>query len=392
MEEKDPTELIREVQSEQQQRRERAVSALEWFLDGRVGEFYPRDEVAETLSAVLDVETPVADTAIADVVGDVVDPVQQVVKDRSRYVGILDYRVFEDAGAYGYVDFDDRKGKRKRVVCARCVEKHDYDELVRHATQGEGTVPPDATWDALVDVVTDHYTEAHTHPPDQIEPGASLVNGTTVGGNTAYHTGNLADRGAVNFTPSTNNQTIPEGYHNGNGTVEGDADLAGGNIKNGVSIFGVTGSLDTNYTTTVTDGTGTTIDTFSQGGDETYQVNTSVNEGPTKTITVIGRATTDSQGESEDTTFTYTAPPNLNGDADYTFNGSASFRRILVNGTEVENKDSPDTGTISVSTGDEVKLRQGINFGNSGGQTVETLVTFNMFSNPTASIDGVFQV
>lgn len=392
MEQKDATELIREVQSEQQQRRERAVSALEWFLDGRVGKFYPRDKVAEALSAALDVETPVADTAIADVVGDVVDPVQQVMKDRSRYVGILDYRVFEEAGAYGYVDFDDRKGERKRVVCARCVEKYDYDELVRHATQGEGTAPPDATWDTLVDVVTDHYTDAHTHSPDQIEPGASLVNGTTIGGNTAFHTGNLADRGAVNFTPSTNNQTIPKGFHNGNGTVEGDGNLVGGNIKNGVSIFGVTGSLDTNYTTTVTDGTGATISSFSQSRDETYQVNTSVDEGPTKTITVIGRVTTDNQGDADNTSFTYTAPPNLNGDADYTYNGNADFRTISRNGTIIEDTDSPDNGSFSVSTGDQIKLEQGINFGDAGGQTVETLVTFNMFSNPTANIDSVFQV
>ena len=47
---------------------------------------------------------------------------------------------------------------------------------------------------------------------------------------------------AITITPSTTNQTIIAGYHNGNGTVTGDADLIEGNIRSGVNIFGVEGN------------------------------------------------------------------------------------------------------------------------------------------------------
>lgn len=56
-------------------------------------------------------------------------------------------------------------------------------------------------------------------------------------------TGTMPDNGAVNFTPGTSAKTISEGYHNGSGTVAGDADLVPGNISSGVAIFGVTGTV-----------------------------------------------------------------------------------------------------------------------------------------------------
>jgi hypothetical protein len=76
------------------------------------------------------------------------------------------------------------------VVCARCVEKHRYDENITHATQGEGSSKPDATWQGLLDKVTSHYATNHSAAPSKIEPGASLVSGTTISGNTAFHAGN----------------------------------------------------------------------------------------------------------------------------------------------------------------------------------------------------------
>lgn len=54
--------------------------------------------------------------------------------------------------------------------------------------------------------------------------------------------GTMTNRGAVTITPATNQQTIAQGYHNGAGYVEGDADLVGSNIISGVNIFGIAGS------------------------------------------------------------------------------------------------------------------------------------------------------
>jgi hypothetical protein len=55
--------------------------------------------------------------------------------------------------------------------------------------------------------------------------------------------GTMPDNGAVTIVPTTTQQTIAMGYHNGSGYVEGDADLVAGNIKGGVSVFGVDGAL-----------------------------------------------------------------------------------------------------------------------------------------------------
>lgn len=54
--------------------------------------------------------------------------------------------------------------------------------------------------------------------------------------------GIMPDNGAVIITPSTVNQTIANGRHNGGGYVKGDANLIASNIISGKSIFGVAGS------------------------------------------------------------------------------------------------------------------------------------------------------
>lgn len=54
-------------------------------------------------------------------------------------------------------------------------------------------------------------------------------------------TGTMPNNGAVVITPSAINQAISEGYHNGEGYVEGDSNLKTENIKAGTSIFGVKG-------------------------------------------------------------------------------------------------------------------------------------------------------
>lgn len=52
-----------------------------------------------------------------------------------------------------------------------------------------------------------------------------------------------SNQGTIIITPSTQNQTIPKGFHSGSGYVKGDPNLIANNIRNGVSIFGVVGSF-----------------------------------------------------------------------------------------------------------------------------------------------------
>lgn len=73
---------------------------------------------------------------------------------------------------------------------------------------------------------------------------ADLLSGKTAFVDSGDITGTMSNRGAVIVTPSTVNQTISAGYHNGSGYVVGDTDLVAANIKKGVDIFGISGSYD----------------------------------------------------------------------------------------------------------------------------------------------------
>lgn len=72
--------------------------------------------------------------------------------------------------------------------------------------------------------------------PEEVLEGRTFTNKDTVNA-----PGTMPDRGAVTITPTTVDQNIPEGYHNGSGAVVGDPNLISGNIRAGATIFGVSG-------------------------------------------------------------------------------------------------------------------------------------------------------
>ena len=73
---------------------------------------------------------------------------------------------------------------------------------------------------------------------------AGYVASGTAGTSSVSLSASVTTKAAATITPSTSNQTIAAGtYLTGAQTISGDANLQSGNIKSGVSIFGVNGSL-----------------------------------------------------------------------------------------------------------------------------------------------------
>lgn len=63
-------------------------------------------------------------------------------------------------------------------------------------------------------------------------------------------TGNIPKKGSVTITPGTTNQTIPTGYYD-SVVIKGDSNLKAENIKYGVSIFNVRGTVRTEQTVSI---------------------------------------------------------------------------------------------------------------------------------------------
>lgn len=84
---------------------------------------------------------------------------------------------------------------------------------------------------------------AGTYTSDANAAAGHILSGRTAYVNGSKITGTIPSKGAATYTPGTTNQTIAAGnYLSGAQTIKGDGNLAAGNIRKGVSIFGVSGS------------------------------------------------------------------------------------------------------------------------------------------------------
>lgn len=105
------------------------------------------------------------------------------------------------------------------------------------------TTAADATFQQMADNIGQIQTGPDTS--DATATAGDILSGKTAYGASGKLTGTIPSQNAVTITPGTTQQTaIPAGtYAAGAATVEGDANLVPGNIAEGVSIFGVTGTF-----------------------------------------------------------------------------------------------------------------------------------------------------
>lgn len=77
-----------------------------------------------------------------------------------------------------------------------------------------------------------------------LDSGAKMLSSVTAYANGVKYTGSITSKAAATYTPTTSDQTISSGqYLSGAQTIKGDPNLQASNIANGVTIFGVEGSL-----------------------------------------------------------------------------------------------------------------------------------------------------
>ncbi|PYI52556.1 hypothetical protein [Paenibacillus flagellatus] len=71
---------------------------------------------------------------------------------------------------------------------------------------------------------------------------AQVLTGYTASNSSGGFSGSMPNNGAPTWVPGTSSQNLAAGYYSG-GTIIGDSDLVASNIRSGVNIFGVVGSL-----------------------------------------------------------------------------------------------------------------------------------------------------
>ena len=114
------------------------------------------------------------------------------------------------------------------------------------------TITPDNGYDGLSSVTVEAMPTAALGTPAISVDSAGKITATVQQVSAGYveagsksATKQLTTKGAATITPGTSDQTIASGtYLTGAQTIKGDANLVAGNIKSGVSIFGVAGSFE----------------------------------------------------------------------------------------------------------------------------------------------------
>lgn len=182
-----------------------------------------------------------------------IDPIENITLGTTRYVGTVSYDGTNIVGAYLY--------KASTYGSATST----YSDTAYSYTYANGTLTITSDGATTGGYFVSGITYRLIYITDTLTPGETGGSGGTSGtdtsdatavaadilkGKTAYVkgvkvTGTIESQAAQTITPGTTDKTIASGkYLTGTQTIKGDSNLKAENIKKGVSIFGVSGSLE----------------------------------------------------------------------------------------------------------------------------------------------------
>ena len=137
-------------------------------------------------------------------------------------------------------------------------------QTTKSVSSGSATGPSSlSASSATVTTGTNTITLTKTGVTTTPTVSAGYVSSATSSTATVALTASVTTKGATTYTPGTTDQTISSGtYLTGTQTISGDSDLVAGNIKQGITIFGVEGTYS---------GAGSTIDSLTVTPSESEQ-------------------------------------------------------------------------------------------------------------------------
>lgn len=199
---------------EQKRTEKKLLRPVAEFFHEHEGKLFERYEAIDKLVSspkINSTDKRILARVIGNLCDDRVDPVQNIVRESEKWVGVIEYS--EHNYWYEYTEHNDVEGRINVGICAKCVKKANSDTEV---AKGVGTT------EELSNRIKRHYKENHNGKIENVETGATLVSGTTIAGNTAIHTGNdglgsglsadtIQGKEAITENTTLNKSLIPAG-------------------------------------------------------------------------------------------------------------------------------------------------------------------------------------